>query len=254
MAGSDAMSFQVFLRLFFVQALWNYRSMLGAGLAWAMLPALREIHGDDEEAFRDAVRRAAEHFNAHPYLTGLAAGALLRMERAGEDPELSARFRRVLRAPLGSLGDRLIWSSWLPACILAAVSVGLLLQAPLLAVVLFLLAYNALHLPLRWWSLQTGLTLGRKLGDALRRADLPTRAERVGRGGVFLLGLLAGLALASGVGTPDPVLSPRGALLVAALGILVFIFGWIRGRTPGWWTPVIVMSTVIGLLALGAAT
>jgi PTS system mannose-specific IID component len=55
-----------FLRTFAIQGSWNYRTLLGGGLAYAMLPLLVRIHSGDPVALRRAVRRHASSFNGRP--------------------------------------------------------------------------------------------------------------------------------------------------------------------------------------------
>ncbi len=107
-----------FFRSFLIQGSWNNRTMIGGGFAFAILPVLRRLHRGDPEAFRDALQRHSEHFNAHPYLADLALGAVCRMEAERRDPEEIRRFKLAVRGPLGSLGDTLIWVGWRPATVL----------------------------------------------------------------------------------------------------------------------------------------
>ena len=109
-----------FLRSFLVQGAWNYHTMLGTGFAFSLLPGLRRIHAEDPVALDASVQRHLEHFNAHPYLTGVALGAVLRMEDEGVAPETVSRFKVAVRGPLGSLGDRLVWATWLPLVAVAS--------------------------------------------------------------------------------------------------------------------------------------
>ncbi len=113
MLGRGAL-LSTFLRSFVVQGSWNYHTMLGSGFAFALLPGLRRVYAGDREGYEAAVRRHLEHFNAHPYLVGLALGATLRMEEDGVGAETVHRFKVAVRGPLGSLGDQLVWATWLP--------------------------------------------------------------------------------------------------------------------------------------------
>ena len=73
--------FATLLRLLAVQGAWNYETLMGNGIAFAMEPGLRLLPGGTDGApFRAAMARHASYFNAHPYLAGLAVGALLRAE------------------------------------------------------------------------------------------------------------------------------------------------------------------------------
>ena len=114
-----------FLRSFAIQGSWNYRTMIGQGFAFSLLPILRYVYGTDEEALERALERHAHYFNAHPYLAEVALGAVARMELEGRPAETMGRFKDAVRSPLGSIGDRLIWAGALPAAALAAVAVGL---------------------------------------------------------------------------------------------------------------------------------
>ena len=233
-----------FLRCFVIQGSWNYHTMLGSGFAFAMLPALERLFSDDPEGLEASVERHLEHFNAHPYLSGMAVGAALRLEADGEPPELVRRFKTAVRGPLGGLGDALIWASWLPASSLTAL-VLIWLGAPgWVAVLTFLLLYNAGHLGLRVWGFRAGLREGRGVAEVLRGAGLGRWTEGIRTGATVLLGLLVGAVLTApegllGIGVLWPVLAvgsflgglflghrawrPAAGAVVAAVGLLA---GW----------------------------
>lgn len=236
----------VFLRSFAIQGSWNYRTMLGGGFAFAILPVLELLHRDDPEALEAAIRRHSEHFNAHPYMANLALGAVCRMEEEGRDPEEIRRFKTAVRGPLGSLGDALIWVGWRPATVLLAVLLSVAGAPFWVAVAVFLLLYNAGHLFLRIWGFRNGLARGSRVGDSLRFLALPLQADRMTALGVFLLGGVFGLASARGLeaGPPAALWLPsvafglwagsragqrgwKGGLWgVVVITGLVFIFGW----------------------------
>ena len=114
------------LRLLTLQASWSHDRLQGIGVAVAAEPLLQRLPGGpDGEEFRRAMGRAAQHFNSHPYLAGLAVGAVTRAELDGVGPERIGRLRAALKGPLGSLGDRIVWAAALPF----AASVGLILAA-----------------------------------------------------------------------------------------------------------------------------
>lgn len=234
-----------FLRSFLIQGSWNYHTMIGTGFGFAMLPGLRSLFGKDDARFADSVRRHVEHFNAHPYLAGVALGAALRLEAEGEDPEVVRRLKSAVRGPLGGLGDALVWATWLPALSMAAVAT-LWLGAPgWLAVTLFLLVYNVGHVGLRAWGFRTGLRDGRQIGLALGNAALTTLTERLRRVAVVCLGLLIGAGLAAEGGLAD-----AGALW-GALAAAGFLGGLLAGHRL--WRPAAaaVVAAVVLLATLG---
>jgi len=169
---------RVLVRCFAIQASWNYESMMGEGFGWAAEPALRDLDGGPDGArYREAVARESRFFNAHPYVAPLAVGAAVRAELAGEDPAKIEKLRGALCGPLGSIGDRLFWATWLPACAAIALSlVAFGLRG--WAVVAFLVLYNGAHVACRWWALRAGWRQGLQVGSALG-APLLRRAGEV---------------------------------------------------------------------------
>ncbi len=212
---------QVFLRLFAIQASWNYERMQGIGFGYAAEPALRDLEGGPDGArYGPALARQSRFFNSHPYLAGLAVGAAVRAEFDGEDPERIERLRVTLGAPLGSLGDRLIWASWLPACAAAGI-VLVVLGAGAWSVLAFLALYNVAHMALRWWSLRAGWTLGMTVASAFQAP------------GLRIAGALAG---------------PVAGLAVGFM--LPFAFGWqVRGAATSTIAAAAAGALVFGVLA-----
>ncbi|MGW8282380.1 MAG: PTS system mannose/fructose/sorbose family transporter subunit IID, partial [Gemmatimonadota bacterium] len=107
-------------------------------MAFALLPLLRRIHAGDPVRLSEAMTRHMGSFNSHPYLAGMAVGALARAELEEETAERIEKFRTALRGPLGTVGDRVVWASWRPACLLGAIAAFGFGLAPIWAVVLFL--------------------------------------------------------------------------------------------------------------------
>ena len=112
----------IFARSLVIQGSWNYRTLIGGGFAFALLPLLRAIHRAEPERLREAVERHAVLFNSHPYLASIALGAVAVLEESREDPRLIERFKAALRGSLGTLGDQLVWAGWRPVCVLLALA------------------------------------------------------------------------------------------------------------------------------------
>ncbi|MBX6362974.1 MAG: PTS system mannose/fructose/sorbose family transporter subunit IID [Gemmatimonadetes bacterium] len=209
----------MFLRSFAVQGSWNYRTLVGAGLAFSLLPALRAVYGRRGERLDEAVRRHAGVFNSHPYLSPMAIGAIARLEADGEDAAVVERFKSAIRGSLGTLGDRLVWAGWRPVCLLFTLAL-LLVGVPWWAgVVGFLLAYNTGHLLLRVWSYRLGLERGKGVAEQLRQSAVPRLQRLLTVAGAFLAGVVLPL-VASGrlVGLRLELPWALAAALVAFLG------------------------------------
>ncbi len=184
------------VRTFAVQGSWNYRTLIGGGMAYALAPLLERIHAGDPVALRKSLERAATEFNSHPYLSPIAVGALARLEYDRQDEETLRRFRGALQAPLGAMGDQVLWAGWRPFCVLVSGLLFLMGVGPVLTAAMFLLVYNAGHVAVRVWGFRLGWARGLEVGAALKA--VPTK--RVSRAFVFvnqvLMGAVAALLIA----------------------------------------------------------
>jgi PTS system mannose-specific IID component len=219
----------MFVRSFAIQGSWNYRTLIGNGFAFALLPALREIFRGRPADFDAAVGRHTGIFNSHPYLAGVALGAVARLEAEGAQPSVIERFKSAVRGSLGSLGDRLIWAGLRPACGLFAIAI-LFAGAPWwVAVLAFLVIYNIGHIALRIWGFRLGLHYGKGVGEHLRRSHFGDVQSATATAGAFLLGFLIPIAATGGLASaPVPPTVAIVAFVAAAIGLR---FGN-RLRTP----------------------
>ncbi|MES2307140.1 MAG: PTS system mannose/fructose/sorbose family transporter subunit IID [Gemmatimonadota bacterium] len=179
---------EALVRLLAVQAAWTYERMSGIGVGHASAPLLRDLYATSSpEERRAAVARSAEFFNSHPYLAGVAVGAVVHAERERVPGAAIVRLRTALSGPLGALGDQLIWAGEVP------VLIGLALAAtPWLGawtVVLVVVIHNVLRLWLTAWGLDIGLREGLGVGAALQRSWLPQAAARAQSAAAFAVGL-----------------------------------------------------------------
>lgn len=236
----------VFGRLLAMQGSWNYETLIGNGIAFAIEPALRKlpggVHGD---AFKAAMARESAYFNAHPYLASVAVGALARAELSGVPAERIERFRIALCGPLGSVGDRLVWAGWLPLSSLVALVAFGAGARPLTAVLLFLVMYNAGHFGLRIWGLYVGWTRGLAVASALGNPVLRQGPAYIARAAAAVAGIAIPLAAARIVGGDRLLL---GGVL---LGGAIVAAGLVRlhGRVEGW-KLVLVLIAVFALVSV----
>jgi len=219
-------------RLFAVQASWNYEILIGNGIGFCVEPALRLLPGGTGgDVYRAALARQSQYFNAHPYLSSFAVGALARAELEGQPAARIERFRTALCGPLGSVGDRLVWVGMLPTCSFTGLLLFGLGASPLVCVLVFLLMYNAGHVALRLWGLQMGWEKGLAVASALGHPILREGPVWLARAGTFLAGAavpLTVMRLVDGGG-----LARVGITLVAAVaGASALVL--FHGRVEGW--------------------
>jgi PTS system mannose-specific IID component len=232
----------MFLRLLAVQGAWNYETLVGNGIGFCVEPALRRLPGGPEgPAYRAALARQSQYFNAHPYLAGVAVGALARAELDGEPGHRIERFRTALCGPLGALGDRLVWATVLPLCSFAALVVFGFGGSPLATALTFLGLYNMVHIGLRAWGLSAGWRHGLGVAQSLGHPLLQRAPPRLGRVATVLAGIALPVALHRVVGPGHVLLGEvlAGVIIGAAL------MASLRGRVEGWKLSMVVLAGFI---------
>ena len=232
-----------FARSFLIQGSWNYHTMLGSGFGFAMLPALRQLFGSDPERMDASVARHLEHFNAHPYMSSVALGAALKLETEGADAETVRRFKVAVRGPLGSLGDSLVWATWLPGVSVGALTLYWLGVPGWASATFFLVVYNIGHIGLRAWGFRTGMAEGREVARRLGEVDLTGLTSRL----QSLLGVSLGVLLGAGIGGSGG-LAESGAMWVI-LAVAGFVVGLLFGHKA--WRPA-AAATVVAIGAVAA--
>lgn len=247
------------VRMLAVQASWNYETMLGTGIGFSVEPALRALPGGRAgQPYHEALARETHYFNAHPYLAAVAVGALARVELDGSLPPAQIeRFRIALCGPLGSVGDRLVWAGWLPFTVLVALLVYGFGGDPVLVTTLFLVLYNAGHIGLRVWGLNTGWTHGKRVAGSLATPILRRGPEYVARAVMGLSGLALPLAAARILGrSPLPIADEARHTVLGQHALVFFLLAMaallglalvkLHGRVDGWR----VALLIVVLLAL----
>jgi mannose/fructose/N-acetylgalactosamine-specific phosphotransferase system component IID len=236
----------IFIRTLAIQGSWNYETLLGNGVGFVLEPALRQLPGGvHSDAFKAAMARESAYFNAHPYLTSVAIGALAKAELSGVPPERIERFRTALCGPLGSVGDRLVWAGLLPFSSLVALIAFGVGARPLAVVAIFLVIYNAGHLGLRIWGLRVGWTRGLAVAGALANPVLRNGPAWIARASAAVAGIAIPLTVARVVGPSRMLLD--GALIVGAIiaGGLVRVHGRVEG-----WKLVLVLIALFALVSV----
>ncbi|MCK4892824.1 MAG: PTS system mannose/fructose/sorbose family transporter subunit IID [Calditrichia bacterium] len=155
--------FKVFLASFFMQAVWNFRSLISIGFSICFFPVLDKLC-ETPEMKREFFQRHLKFFNAHPYFASFALGVSIRLEEmrvAGDAgvTETIDRLKDLLVSPLGAVGDRLFWATIKPAALIfGMVGIFLAPQVWLKVVVLLVtfLMYNIPHFYYRFEGIVEG--------------------------------------------------------------------------------------------------
>lgn len=172
---------KTFWRTFPLQACFCYERMQNVGFAYQMVPALKKLYPDKEEASK-ALKRHLAIFNTTPCVVPFITGASIAMEEKfkkarenGEecDEESINAVKTALMGPLAGIGDSFFWGTL--RIIAAGIGASLAAQGSILGAVLFFLMYNIPQLFVRY----QGLKLGYKSGVSF--------LENMSQGGVIAL-------------------------------------------------------------------
>jgi len=208
---------RVFWRCLFVQAAWNRRGMQNLGFAYAIDPALRALYPEPERR-EEALARHLCFFNCHPYMAAAIVGGAIHHEEkvaSGLEPGgQPARFKQTLQGPLAALGDGFFWTALRPFFGAAAAVGALLAGWP--AIVLALVAYNAIHLVFRLGLFRAGYEKGDAIVGDISRLGLPVAADRLRAAGAALCGVAAAIVV---VRSAAPFGGAGGVIAAAAAAL-----------------------------------
>ena len=157
---------KTFWRTFPLQACFCYERMQNVGFAYQMVPALKKLYPDKEEASK-ALKRHLAIFNTTPCVVPFITGASIAMEEKfkkarenGEecDEESINAVKTALMGPLAGIGDSFFWGTL--RIIAAGIGASLAAQGSILGAVLFFLMYNIPQLFVRYQGLKLGYKSG----------------------------------------------------------------------------------------------
>ncbi len=157
----------VLWRSFFVQAAWNFKSMISVGFCYALSPIAKKVCKNKEE-YIDFLKRHLGFFNAHPYFASYAIGAIARLEQERQlnnkaNDETIEKFKNALIGPLGAVGDQCCWAVIRPASLIFGLT-GLAFTDNLIwktgVLLLTLILYNIPHIYIRVQGILDGYRSG----------------------------------------------------------------------------------------------
>ncbi len=159
--------FRVFLHTLFIQAVWNYKSMVSVGFTFGLWAKCRHLFTDESEKIA-FLKRHLSFFNAHPYMAPYAIGAVARLEeerKKNGSPDLASieKLKNALIGPLGAIGDQVFWQGIKPAVTMLGLLWLILipqLQIRLFILFLVLLIYNIPHFAIRYRGVKIGYEQG----------------------------------------------------------------------------------------------
>ncbi len=139
------------MRSFLIQSCWNYRGMQNVGFAFCMAPVIKAVSRTKKER-AGLLTDSLAYFNCHPYLASAIIGATASAQLSGGQAAKREirEIKETLSNPFAAVGDALFWSTFKP--LFAITAIITLIWGSVLAPVIFLALYNAVHLWVRVWD------------------------------------------------------------------------------------------------------
>ena len=183
----------VFLRSNLFQGSWNFERMQALGFCFSMVPAIRRLYPENNEARKQAIRRHLEFFNTQPFVAAPILGVTLALEEqrangAEIDDGAINGIKVGLMGPLAGVGDPLVWGTLRP--ITAALGASLALSGNILGPLLFFFIFNAVRLAMKWYGLQLGFRKGVNIVSDMGGNLLQKLTEGASILGLFVMGVL----------------------------------------------------------------
>jgi mannose/fructose/N-acetylgalactosamine-specific phosphotransferase system component IID len=240
----------IFFRSFLIQAVWNYQSMISIGFCFALVPVAKKLLKSKEERAQFLYRHL-NFFNAHPYFSSFALGAITKIEEEqvtqnNNDYSKVDRLKNALIGPLGAIGDQVVWATLKPASILVGVIGVLIIQdfeTQLLFLLGILLLYNIPHLYIRVFGIVNGYKFGFDIYKVLNIENYKKFKNIYGILGAIALGVLLSFSIFV---YSNVSLSYAGIFLFSVFGSYVML-----KYKKVFYTSIIlplILSVVIGIL------
>ena len=182
----------VMLRSQFLQGSWNYERMQNGGWAYSLIPALKKLYPNKDDASA-ALKRHLEFFNTHPYIAAPILGVTLALEeeRANGAQIDDAAIQGVkvgMMGPLAGIGDPVFWFTVRP--ILGAIAASLATGGSVIAPLFFFFVWNIVRVAFLWYTQEFGYQKGSEITKDLSVGILQTITKGASILGMFVMGIL----------------------------------------------------------------
>ena len=185
---------KMFIKAFFIQALWNFERLQNIGFLFVLKPFLDRVYLNKDRR-KEAMLRHIGFFNTHPYMANviiaLSANAEKETAESGKEHIPDVNFiKNAMAGPLAAIGDSFFWGTLRPVAAFISIFLVILFSKVLdqdynwIVPVVFLFLYNCIHIPVRYWILIISLKLDKEtiavisklefkfLGDMVRYCGL----------------------------------------------------------------------------------
>lgn len=184
--------FKVWLRMWLLQAAWNFERMQNVGWCFVMLPAMRKLYKTKEDRIA-FMKRHLEFFNTHPYLAAPVWGVELSLEESkangAQIDDAAIQGTKIgMMGPLAGVGDPVFWGTLRP--VLGAFAASLAISGNILGPILFFLLWNVIRMAFLWYTQEFGYQAGANISKDLSGGLLQRVTVGASVLGMFIMGVL----------------------------------------------------------------
>jgi PTS system mannose-specific IID component len=183
----------VFIRSNLFQGSWNFERMQALGFCFSMVPAIRRLYPENNDARKQAIKRHLEFFNTHPYVAAPVLGVTLAMEEqrangAEIDDGAINGIKVGLMGPLAGVGDPIFWGTVRP--VFAALGAGIAMSGSLLGPCCSSSCSTLVRLLTRYYGVAYGYRKGMDIVKDMGGGFLQKLTEGASILGLFVMGAL----------------------------------------------------------------
>ncbi|MDR1418090.1 MAG: PTS system mannose/fructose/sorbose family transporter subunit IID [Endomicrobium sp.] len=164
---------KMFIRSFFLQALWNFERMQNIGFIYILKPFLDKVY-IDKKSKQEALMRHTGYFNTHPYMAPLLIAIVANLEKeksiSKNDSFDTNGIKNQMAGPLAAIGDPLFFGMLRP--LVACLSILVMLffmkftdqnfqRYAIFVPIIFIVIYNSFHIACRSWLMFIGFKLSK---------------------------------------------------------------------------------------------
>ncbi|AKZ65989.1 PTS system, mannose-specific IID component [Candidatus Palibaumannia cicadellinicola] len=167
--------------------------MQALGFCFSMVPVIRRLYPEKNEARKQAIKRHLEFFNTHPYVAAPILGVTMAMEEQRANGALidDAAINSVkvgFMGPLAGVGDPIFWGTLRP--VLAALGASIALSGSILGPMIFFILFNIVRLTIRYYGVSYGYHKGLNIVKDISNGLLKKLTEGASIVGLFVMGAL----------------------------------------------------------------
>jgi mannose/fructose/N-acetylgalactosamine-specific phosphotransferase system component IID len=174
----------MFIRAFFIQALWNYERMQNIGFLFVLKPLLYKIYLNKDKR-KEAFLRHTGFFNTNPCMANVIIAIIANMEKkiaegsSNEKVSDMSEIKSAMEGPLAAIGDSFFWGILRPLVALISISILIFLKTSnswfevynILIPLLFIFLYNIVHIFVRYRLMSMGFMFDRESVVRLSKFD-----------------------------------------------------------------------------------